>query len=104
MYIHIYNYATAAALSEQTCHQEVILYCTIHDQHCDYYYLDSDLRSKQPRALSRQRLRSRAHTYTGYSLQRGAVGGGVQCVGVVLYDKLYNIIQITTSCFHCAPL
>ena len=42
---------------------------------------------------------------TGYSLQGGAVGGGLQCLGVVLYNKLvYNIIQITTPCFHCTPL
>ena len=41
----------------------------------------------------------------GYSLQGGAVGGGVQWMGVALYSKLvYNIIQITTPRFHCTPL
>ena len=30
---------------------------------------------------------------------------GVQWIGVVLYSKIvYNIIQITTPCFHCSPL
>ena len=30
---------------------------------------------------------------------------GVQRMGVVLYSKLvYNIVQITTPCFHCTPL
>ena len=41
----------------------------------------------------------------GYSAEGGAVGGGVQWIGVASYNKLvYNIIQITTPCFHCTPL
>ena len=41
----------------------------------------------------------------GYSLQGGAVRGGVQWIGVALHDKLVdNIIEITTPCFHCTPL
>ena len=46
-----------------------------------------------------------AHNMNGYSLQGGAVGGGMQWIGVVSYNKLvYNIIKITTPCFHCTPL
>ena len=41
----------------------------------------------------------------GYSLQGGAVGGGVQWIGVVSYSKIvYNNIGIITTCFHCTPL
>ena len=42
----------------------------------------------------------------GYSAEGGAVGvGWVQWIVVVLYNTLvYNIIQITTPCFHCNPL
>ena len=39
-----------------------------------------------------------------YSLQ-GVQWEGVQWMGVVSYNKLvYNIIQITTPCFHCTTL
>ena len=35
----------------------------------------------------------------------GCSGSGVQWIGVVLYSKLvYNIIYITTPCFHFTPL
>ena len=35
---------------------------------------------------------------------RGVQWEGVQWMGVVLHNKLiYNIIQITTPCFHCHP-
>ena len=41
----------------------------------------------------------------GYSAEGGAVGGGVQWIGVVLYGKIvFNIIRFTTPCFHCTPL
>ena len=34
----------------------------------------------------------------------GCSGRGVQWIGVVLYNKpVYNIISITTPCFHCTP-
>ena len=38
-------------------------------------------------------------------IKGGCSRRGVQWMGVVLYNKLvYNIIQITTPCFHCTPL
>ena len=42
---------------------------------------------------------------SGYSSKGGCSRRGVQRMGAVLHDKLvYNIIQITTHCFHCTPL
>ena len=36
--------------------------------------------------------------------QRGVQSEGVQWMGVVLYNELvYNMIQVTTPCFHCTP-
>ena len=42
----------------------------------------------------------------GWILCRGGCSGsGVQWIEVVLYSKLvYDVIQITTPCFHCTPL
>ena len=41
----------------------------------------------------------------GIHQRGGAVGGWVQWMGVVLYNKTaYNIMYTTTPCFHCTPL
>ena len=45
------------------------------------------------------------YNFYGYSAEGGAVDGGAQWIGVVLYSKLvHNVIYITTPCFHCTPL
>ena len=63
-----------------------------------------------PGALSRglpsqPKIAATEATETGYSLQGGCSGRGVQWMGVVYSNKkVYNSIQITTPCFHCIPL
>ena len=106
IYIYIYIHTYRKRERETYMYNYVYIYIYIHMYMYMFVWMKLEVGTSPDSRVRGSRVDpvrvERAH---GYSAEGGAVGGGVQWIGVVLCSKIvYNIISIPTPCFHCTPL